>query len=196
MTYLAVLPSIVPDYTAACLASMCPELRDGTLVIDNTEVNRGVSRSWNMGIDAMGDADWLVIVSAAVRFGAPGGADFLASLDEPGLLVMEAMYLGWHCIGFHRDLLAEVGRFDEGLFPGWGNDLDYGWRIAVAYGLDPPYWDKLPFDMRSVRWAHSELAGVRADPDAMLDFLRAKWGNVPGSGPTWDHPYNLEPTGA
>lgn len=47
MSFVAVLPSIFTPYTETCLGSMCDELRDNTMVVDNTEQNRGVPASWN-----------------------------------------------------------------------------------------------------------------------------------------------------
>lgn len=83
-SFVAVLPSIHQPYTDTCLGSMCPELRDATLVVDNTRHNRGVPASWNLGIDRMESrgSEWLVIVSAACRFGPEGGSDLLAALRE------------------------------------------------------------------------------------------------------------------
>lgn len=190
--FVAVLPIIWRPYGDACWDSMGPHLQARTIRVHNDIHNIGVSDSWNIGIDHMeeDDADWLVLISAAVRFGPSGGTDFWRALDEPGLRVMEAKHLGWHLIAFHREVIERVGRFDTNLYPGWYNDLDYGWRIACAYGLEPPYWDKRPFDATDMGWSHSsQLAGVTCDADAMVAYMKRKWCHVPGHGPTWRHPY-------
>lgn len=179
-TFRAVLPSIHQPYTDTCLGSMCPELRDATLVVDNTSTNIGVPASWNRGIDAMDGAEWLIVVSAACRFGPEGGSDLLAALDASTFPVVEAQYVGWHLIAFHRNALEDVGRFDEAFFPGYWEDCDWGYRASLAYKLKPPFWTKTLVNVTLESFAHGiQLAGVKVDPEALSRHYCAKWGGMP-----------------
>lgn len=102
-------------------------------LIDNSVNNRGVPRSWNIGIDLMRarDADWLIVMSAALRFGTEGGQDFIRLLEsKPDHRVVSALgTYGWHFIAFSRETVETAGRFDENFFPGYLEDIDYAIRM-------------------------------------------------------------------
>lgn len=147
--YVAILPSIYPPWTGECLAS-CK--LDNLLVVDNTTHNRGVAASWNLGIREMYErgADWLIIVSAGVRFGEPGGLDLVAEMGRhPGALAVEAGVwrwnadgtgaegFGWHLVAMHRRLFDNVGLFDENFYPAYWEDNDFGYRVKLWLTAHP-----------------------------------------------------------
>jgi len=192
VSFLAILPSIWQPYTDTCLGSMHRDLRRSTFVIDNTEHNIGVPASWNLGVESMQEhnADWLVIVSASCRFSPLGGMDFIDQLDAATFPVVEARYVGWHLIAFHRDAIERVGRFDENFHPGYWEDCDYSRRLALAYDLEPPYWTKVECEVALESFAHAiQLAGVVIDPEPLADYFVAKWGGMP-SFETFDTPFD------
>ena len=235
MRAVVVLPSIDVDYTRACLATarfvenvpvstnyhgdtvimngrwepgdVGP--RDRLVAVYNTpRYNRGVAGSWNLGIEEAlaSEAEWLVLLSAAVRFGPPGGLDFLAALTDPnlefphGIPALEAGDgLGWHLIAFRRDLLLRVGYFDE-MFLAYMEDIDYSRRIQLAYGVDSmapgfvgPLWPKVPVDARLDSVAHGiKRGGVVIDFAGNERIYRAKWGGL-SQHEVFDYPYN-DPT--
>lgn len=192
MSFVAVLPSIYTPYTWTCIQSMHPTFNDHTLVVDNTVSNKGVPASWNRGIDYMTyhEADWLVIVSAACRFSPVGGMDLIDQLDPDGFPVVEARYVGWHLIAFHRQVFDKVGRFDENFYPAYWEDCDFSRRLALAYGLEPPFWTKVEVEVTVESFAHGlQLAGVKADPEALAGYYRAKWGGDP-SAETFTTPFD------
>ena len=126
------------------------------------------------------DVDWLVIVSASCRFSPLGGMDFIDQLDDATFPVVEARYVGWHLIAFHRDAIERVGRFDENFHPGYWEDCDYSRRLALAYALDPPFWTKAECEVTLESFAHAiQLAGVVIDPEPLAAFYTAKWGGMP-----------------
>jgi hypothetical protein len=136
LPYVAVIPSIYQPYTDDCIAS-CK--LDNMVVVDNTIDNRGVARSWNIGIRNMYErhANWLIIISAAVRFGEPGGLDLVEALTQfPDAIACEGEGYGWHLIAFNRRTVDRVGLFDENFYPGPFGDNDYGRRITLR--LAPP----------------------------------------------------------
>lgn len=197
MSLVAVLPSIWPEWTDACLASMTsPRLAAFTLLLDNTVENAGVAASWNVGARAVLDsqADWLVIISAAVRFGAPGGADFVEALEEAPAeaWALEAgecprqrgIGFGWHLIGFRRSTFERVGLFDENFWPAYWEDCDFGHRIRCAtpsWQPGPaPLWPKVEIDADLAGFAHGvKLAGIESQPRRLAAYYSEKWGGPP-----------------
>jgi hypothetical protein len=146
-----------------------------------------VAASWNLGIERMKErgADWLVICSAAMRFGVPGGLDFLAHLEaNPGSVAIEAAWgIGWHLIAFNRRTIEAVGLFDANFAPGYFEDLDYAYRIRLAHltAEPPPFWGKVDVDAYVASFAHGErFAGIKADGPKLLDYYCAKWGGPTG----------------
>lgn len=201
MSFVAVLPSIYPIWTDRCLESMSPAFRENTLVVDNTVTNIGVGASWNIGIDRMEDvdADWLIIVSAATRFGAPGGDDFVQQLDwNPDAVAVEAGHgVGWHLIAFPRKTIQAVGRFDENFFA-YEEDIDYGRRISLALVREPPYWTKVSVDVSIAGFSHGvDLGGVKIDNQRQLGYYAEKWNGPKGqernSLPFGDKPIDYWP---
>jgi hypothetical protein len=199
VSFVAVLPSIWPEWTELCLASMSYELLSQTVVVDNAAPNRnlGVAASWNVGarILQQQEADWLVIISAAMRFGAPGGRDFLAELDAAPAeaWAIEAgpcprwpgMGFGWHLIAFRASTFERVGLFDENFWPAYFEDLDFGHRIRCASGWaagEEPMWPKVDVDADLAGFAHGiHLAGVEQDPSGLIRYYSRKWGVPPGA---------------
>lgn len=199
VSLVAVLPSIYPLWTDRCLAGMSPTFRTATLVVDNTETNIGVGASWNRGIGRMNrqGADWLVIVSAASRFGAPGGDDFLAELDaHPDAVAIEAGHgIGWHLIAFPRSTIEVVGRFDENFFA-YEEDIDYGRRISLALLREPPYWSKVSVDVSIAGFSHGvDLGGVRIDNHRQCAYYYAEKWNGPKGAEKYDLPFGDKPIG-
>ena len=76
MKYVVGLPYRVKSFRDSLMATCKLE---NVFEIDNTENNIGFSASHNLGIQKMYDdgADWYIVMSAAVRFGEPGGLDFI-----------------------------------------------------------------------------------------------------------------------
>jgi hypothetical protein len=173
---------------------------DSILLVDNTIVNKGIMRSHNMGIDKMvrDDTDWLIIMSAAIRFGSPGGLDFIDQLDKhAGYHVIEAAgVFGWHLIAFARDTINLVGRWDENFTPYGPDDIDYSLRFQRAYGMDGrdiELWIKVPVNALDAGMAHGlHLAGVYSDPFPKRFYFGQKWGRAPDDShiTAYRHPWN------
>lgn len=182
MSYVAVIPSIFQPYTDDCLAT-CK--LSNTLVVDNTVENKGVAASWNLGVQHMYDhhADWLLIISAAMRFGDKGGLELVEAMnDDPFAIALEGAWgLGWHFIAFNRRVFDDVGTFDERYFPGYMEDLDFAYRVHRHYKVEPPYWKKIDVDGYVRSFAHAtRYAGVEADHDKLLAIYVGKHGGPPG----------------
>lgn len=193
MSYAAVLPSVYQLWTDRCWSTMSDELKDNLILVDNTSDNLGVAGSWNLGVNKVlnGQLDWLVIISAAVRFGMPGGKDFIELLDvKLDRIALEAAHgIGWHLIAFRREVFEKVGLFDENFYPAYYEDIDFGRRVSLGFDLDPPYWEKVSVDVAIAGFAHGiNLGHVQASDKSMLGYYTKKWGDKPGYE-RWNRPF-------
>lgn len=192
-SYVAVLPWVWEPYRDAFMETC----RLDVFEVDNRLDNLGVMRSHNRGVDRLRQdgSEWLIVMSAALRFGPAGGLDFMEHLDRmEGHRVVEAAgVFGWHLIAFHRDTLATIGKWDPNYSPYGFDDIDLSVRYQLAYGNGGQLWDKVLVDVTDAGMGHSiKLAGVDALADPRIDYFRAKWGRHPGDGhlPTYEHPFD------
>lgn len=90
--------------------------------------NAGVAAAWNMIIKAAPEAPYWVISNHDKLF-APGELARLAAEAEKGGLVMLG---GMSTFAITREVIRDVGWFDEGFHPAYfeDNDMDYRCRLA------------------------------------------------------------------
>ena len=191
MSHVAVIPSIYAEWTERCLRGC----KLNTFVVDNTVKNKGVAASWNLGIDELDriGGDWLIIVSAAIRFGPPGGLDFLAACEaNPDALALEAAQgIGWHLIAINRRTIDRVGRFDENFHPAYFEDIDYGRRMWLEF--DQEQWPRFHADVSIAGVSHGvDLGGAKIDNTKLASYYRSKWGGDKGAE-TYDKPFGRRP---
>jgi hypothetical protein len=170
--------------------------------IDNTENNIGFTASHNLGIKKMYDegAEWYIAMSAAVRFGEPGGLDFIEILKDTKHVIVESLgVFGWHFIAFHKTLIDKVGLWDTNFTPYGYEDLDYSMRIQRAFLLDyddhwktikenKTTWQKVKIDIKDTIMGHSiKLGGVDPGMGVTREYYNKKWGRYPS---TSEDPYN------
>lgn len=204
MTYLVCLPSIWPAYTKQCLAGLDPKIAEHTLVLDNTIENLGVAGSWNVGARRViaEKLDWLVVLSAATRFGVSGGRDFIEHIEEnPDAWIVESgwalrepseLWVGWHLLAWSRtNILERVGLFDENYWPAYGEDADISWRVLLAMrdagGKD--VWRKCDVDAWIEMQGHGvELAKVPHSMARTIRYHTEKWGGWSGAE-RFTHPF-------
>lgn len=204
-TFVAVMPWIYPKYYEESRATMAPEFAENVLFVDNTKVNKGIPASNNLGIAKMRseDADWLLILSAAVRFGPMGGRDIeKVFLDHPECYVIhfcnpnpKVKIFGWHATAFHKTLLDNIGDFDANLWPYNYDDIDLSLRIQNYY-KGSPGWSVFPIDLYDTSMAHSiHLAGLEVEAQSQVDYMTKKWGRHPSAykEPYYQYPFN-DPT--
>lgn len=189
-TYTAVLPYVYRPWLDECLATCDLDV----YTVDNTIKNIGIMRSHNLGIDRMraDRTEWLIIMSAALRFGVPGGLDFIEQLGNmSGHRVVEAAGVyGWHLIAFHRDTIDRIGRWDPNYSPYGFDDLDMSLRYQLAYGNSGQLWEKVPVDVTDSGMGHGlKLGGVKAPAEHGIDYFKLKWGRHPGHSQESHYPW-------
>lgn len=211
--YVVVIPYTDAAYFKECLDTlMIP--RENILGIDNSTTNLGVASSWNAGIGFMKEknADWLVVMSAAMRFGFKGGFDMAKYLDErddyiihfaqqnfpeqqfvrgitPGI---EAGNFSWHCTAISRDCIENVGKFDANFHPIYFEDIDYDLRVQKFYKGRKGH-TVIPIDARSDGVGHGvRLGKIKADSTPLIAYYATKWGKHPSAAEinSYDLPFN------
>jgi hypothetical protein len=203
MKYVACLPFKVKEFRDEFIKT-CKF--DNLLEVDNTENNIGIMASYNLGIQKMyaEDADWLIAMSAAIRFGEPGGLDAIEYLKNTEYKIVEGAGLyGWHFIAFHRSIIDAVGEWDTNFTPYGYDDIDFSIRIQKLFKDSHPgdygsfLWTKQKFDISDTIMAHSiKVGGLTSSPEheeALRQYFEAKWGLPPDQGSiddVYDYPFN------
>lgn len=201
MKYTVVLPYAYQPYFDECIKT-CKFPRENMLLVDNTVENMGIMKAHNLGVKKMYEdgADWLIILSAAVRFGEPGGLDFVKVLeDHPDHSVIHGASLnveggkqsnpnggggvnkifGWHLTAFHRRVFDAIGVWDENFTPYGLDDIDLSLRIRK--GIPGVLWDTFPCDAADTTMSHSiNLAHVKSAYPPRNDYFVRKWGREGG----------------
>lgn len=198
MSYVVCLPYVYQPYYDACRATMrFPG--ENVLAIDNTVNNVGIMKAHNMGVAEMRErqADWLIIMSAAIRFGKNGGLDFLDILDDhqtyhvihgASANVQGGMQsnpnggggvnkvFGWHFVAFNRKVFDRIGVWDENFTPYGLDDIDMSLRIRKGFG-EETLWDTYPCDVFDTTMSHSiNLANVKSSYPPRDNYFFRKWG--------------------
>lgn len=218
MKYAVVVPYTYRPYFDEFIAT-CKFPRENMLIIDNSdaEKNIGCMASHNKGIDFMRErgADWLIVISPAIRFGFQGGLDFLNILaNHPDYHVIHGAsenveggkqadpaggghnkVFGWHLVAFNKTVFDAIGRWDENFTPYGFDDIDLTLRIRKHF-KETTKWDTYPCDVTDTRMSHSlhfvpEVVGEAASAPRIAYFVE-KWGRHPGAWQWdgWEHPFN------
>lgn len=217
MKYVCVVPYTYQLYLDEFLAT-CKIPRENMLLIDNTtkEKNIGCMASHNKGVEFMyqRDADYLIIISPAIRFGKEGGLDFIKVIEEHNdHHVIHAAsanvaggkqsssenggvneVFGWHLTAFRHDVFTKIGLWDNNFAPYGFDDIDLS--IRIRKGIPDVKWDTYPCDVHDTRMSHSlnlvpDVVG-EASSTPRIAYFERKWGRHPGEWQkeAYDHPFN------
>lgn len=187
MKYVCVIPYAFKPYFIDFNAT-CKIPRENMLIIDNTVDNIGIMKSHNKGVEFMRErnADWLIVMSAACRFGKSGGLDFLNIIEENQDCLMihgagswkkhKSIALGWHLTAFNKKIFDEVGVWDENFTPYGLDDVDLTMRIQKHFGKDYKL-RVFPVELHHSSTSHSiSLAGVKSAFEPRHKYFMRKWG--------------------
>lgn len=213
ITYI--LPFAFEPIYNECLNTIKQPLRNEIITIDNANYpNLGVAESWNRGIDYMKktSSDWLVVISAAVRFGEMGGLDIVKQLEqypladvihfaeshvEPQAFIRGESLgyhegnLQWHLTAINRRVIDKVGYFDPNFYPMYFEDIDYDIRVNKAF--DNPIWLILPIDVHRGELGHTlKNTDIKAPSEPLIAYFATKWGRHPSAKQLgeYDTPFN------
>lgn len=210
MKYAVVVPFAYRPYFDEFKATLkIPE--ENCLFIDDTTPpgNIGIMRAHNMGIDFAREkgADWLIVMSASIRFMEPGGLDFIEQLEkkndalvvhgsgywlDPADELIKQIALGWHLTAFKMDIFNAIGCWDENFTPYGFDDVDLTLRMKKYFGTQYKV-EVVPVDMTHVSTSHSiQIAKVHAPSAPRIAYFVEKWGRHPGAWQWdgWAYPFN------
>lgn len=208
MKYVVVVPYAYRPYFDEFVQTLKIP-RENCLFIDDTDPDNriGIMRAHNKGIDFMLErgADWLIVMSAGIRFGKNGGLDFIELLENHNDLHVingaglnrengEVMAMGYHLTAFKREVFDTIGRWDENFTPYGFDDIDMMLRMKKGFN-GALRADTFPVDMEHISRSHSiELGGVIAPSQPRMWYFTEKWGRHPGAyqWDGWLHPFNDE----
>lgn len=217
MKYVVVVPFTYRPYFDAFMSS-CKIPTENILTIDNTDPDRniGCMASHNKGIEFMREkgADWLVVISPAIRFGENGGLDFIEILKQysdhqiihggSANIKGELQHtieggghnkvFGWHLVAFSKVILDLAGGWDENLSPYSLCDIDMTLRIRKV--MPNVKWETYPCDVTDTTMSHSiNLSGVKAAYAPRNSYFTRKWGREGGDWQNdgYEYPFN-DPT--
>lgn len=208
MKYVIVVPYAYQPYFDEFLATLKIP-KENCLFVDDTANpgSIGIMKAHNMGIDLMKSrgADWLIVMSASIRFGESGGLDFIKVLENHNNLHVingggkaiidgeeQTLAMGWHLTAFKADVFAAIGRWDENFTPYGFDDVDLTLRMKKYFGKEFKM-DTFIVDMEHTTRSHSiSLAGVEAPSGPRIEYFVSKWGRHPGAWQWdgWYHPFN------
>lgn len=209
MKWVGILPYAYQPYFDECVKTMHPKFKQNVLAVDDTDPNNrmGIMKIHNLGISKMmaDEADWLIVMSAAIRFGKSGGLDLIKTLERhPEDYVIHAGtknvkkagdkngVFGWHLTAFKREVFENIGNFDENFTPYSLDDIDLSIRIQKHY-KGKKGWNTYGCDVSDTTMSHSiNLGGVKATYPPRDSYFQRKWGRAGGDWkvPTYDHPFN------
>lgn len=209
MKYAVVVPYAYQPYFDEFLATLKIP-RENCLFVDDTASpgSIGIMAAHNRGVAFMKErkADYLIVMSASIRFGEQGGLDFLKVIeDHPELLVIngagrvkfegeeeQVIAMGWHLTAFKADIFHAIGKWDENFTPYGFDDVDLTLRMKKYFNTEYKV-DTFPVDMEHTTRSHSiQLAGVSAPSAPRIAYFVEKWGRHPGAWQWdgWAYPFN------
>lgn len=120
--------------------SLLQQERPGMRVVRVPD-NSGCAGGWNRIIQADETAPWWLVVNDDIAF-PPGALATLAARvwervrTQPAEGHFKFWYqhaaTGWSCFALTQRAVAEVGHFDENIFPVYFEDQDFEWRLEQA----------------------------------------------------------------
>lgn len=207
---LAVIPVMLTETADICIESILMADsaagldRDEILIVDNSREgwaaeryglrthrdpdghNLGVGRSWNVGAREVleRDLDYLVVMSASMRFGPMLHTTWKRQMETFwGSHLIESEGHSWHLIAIHRTVFETVGLLDQNFHPAYSEADDLVTRMVL--GGMPLSWPRA--------WVNALSQGVAVHVQhvscpwgPLRDYYATKWG-----GPKGEEVYTL-----
>jgi GT2 family glycosyltransferase len=152
----------------------------------NLGANLGVAASWNLGIKAGFQHDWVMVVSDDVTMPRGALAEF-AALSGEDRIVLSSTWPHWCAFTIGMRVVQQVGLFDENFYPAYFEDTDYERRltdakIAPVYGPEVLHKNSSTLKTQGRHFTKANTVSF----DANQSYIQNKWGD--GHAEPWD-PY-------
>jgi len=149
--------------------------------------NLGVAASWNLGIKAGFQHEWIMVVSDDVTFPS-GTLQQFADLSGPDRVVLSGTWPHWCVFTIGMRVVQQVGLFDENLYPAYYEDNDYQRRmddagVEVVYGPDVRHKNSSTLATAGRNFQDANAVSFHAN----RRYMNVKWLGG-GRAPQWD-PY-------
>ena len=146
---------IIIDNASTCeLTSETETLQQAVDKYFRFDKNEGVSKAWNKGIE-MAEGDYICIMNSDVEIYDKWDEFMKASIDtgDTDVVMATPMYaypygrakrakelmkdelsdfMDFSCFMFKKDIIDKIGLFDENIEIGWGEDIDFRFRLEQA----------------------------------------------------------------
>lgn len=141
------------------------------ITIEYQKENIGIPRSWNIGLKK--GHDWTFIVSSSMLFNN-GFKEIADMLNGYKGLMFRTTHV-WHCNGVSKQLVEQIGYFDENFYPGYFEDCDWDHRCSVL-GIDE--YGNIPINAKCQRDGAATAEGLVLDINKLHDYFKQKWGGT------------------
>jgi glycosyltransferase involved in cell wall biosynthesis len=163
----------------------CKEFEDMGIEVEYQSENIGVPRAWNIGLRR--GHQWTFVVSSSMLFNKPF-SHIIEMLDGYEGLMFRTTHV-WHCNGISKDLVKEIGYFDENFYPGYFEDCDWDHRCSLKKINE---YGNIPIDAICQVDGGATKDGVDVRIEAVHEYFKKKWGGSrtrEGWG-EWANPFN------
>lgn len=147
----------------------CKVFEDYGFQIEYQTENIGIPRSWNIGLRK--GHDWTFIVSCSMLFNKPFSHIVDMLKDYEGLMFRSSHV--WHCNGINKELVNQIGYFDENFYPGYFEDCDWDHRCSI-FGIKE--YGNIEIDAICQVDGGATKDGLQVNIDAVHDYFKLKWG--------------------
>lgn len=180
------------------VTSLCKEAQKQGAEIHHFPGNKGCAASWNIGLQEVmaGRLDYLIILSPSCRWNN-NVLDFVNAIEKQEAIEPQDFYtaIGQHITDTHafavmKNLVDQIGLFDENFHPVYLEDTDYVYRQKLI--------GSHRFEITGLRTSAPLNGGVKKDPRVWEQYIRSaqrlkdyyisKWGGEPGSE-KWKRPF-------
>lgn len=165
--------------------------------------NVGCSGAWNLIIKCFMKSPWWLISNHDVMYEPGFLAEMADAMSDPEVGTAHGSGGGWDVFAIRDWMIQKYGLFDEQLYPGYVEDLEFGMRfikddIKRVLSMNAGYYHgtkKNDYSDGSQTWRSepSIAQGIHLAHELNKKYVTLKWGEgwqAHVDTPTHDHPFN------
>lgn len=166
--------------------------------------NIGCSGAWNLIIKTFMNAPWWIISNHDVMFEPGFLQEMCQHCQDPDVGTVHGAGGGWDIFALKDWMVQKYGLFDENLYPGYCEDMDYGMRfihddVKRVLNCEHGYWHgtkKNDYSDGSQTWrSEPQIAnGIHMAHELNKRYLHLKWSDAWQAhvdGETYKTPFNM-----